>query len=415
MSHAIGHGHDKWCHNGYHSSYGFALSVSFHLTFDLRWRKSALSEESDNWFAYEDIAPIIHNEAYLADHRDQLEVAKRGLIPNDMINPRPRTVLNPLLQQSPDSRPTSGGDPPGARRLHPQVGMHGSPTYESIASGHNLLSEIDQVPPPPPPPLPQMSGGALEGLANNPQHPGERAYLPMFPNHDFAGLPVGGYRRTVEQSSLPCMWSYSGQTGGIPPHYSSRFFKPFQTSYADRRYLLHQSALDRYRYSNIKQAQSFAAFKPTPPREASPSAHSEPAVYPGYAPSHLPKGRLVQSGKPTRRSPNRERRAHPSNRQGSPKRQHHMANRGLTAVEHHHPSSRYPQRKNVGLPTRPPPQPYEVPRRSRTDLKSRYDRLLPPQPGKLRRAPADVARRATNKEPVDYAEVQFTKPKGIAF
>ncbi len=340
-----------------------------------------MSRENDNWFAIADIAPIIHNEAYLAYHREQLEAGKHGLLPNDMINPKPRTVLNPLLQRSPDSQL------PGTRRQEPLMKMHGSPTYESIASEDVLtFSEIDHLPPPPPP----MTEGAIRGVRSDPRIADQQAHSPRY---GAVGPPPSGYRQTIEQSSWPCMWSYNSQTGGILPHHSSRFFKLFQTSYADRRSLLHHSALDYYQQGNIRQAHSFSGFN-YPPRE--PSVLSEPTRFKPpqdgkWKPTPVG-GRPGQAPVPQRKEPRRRRR--------------YVSNPKHLSPDHRQPRSRQPNH----LPA--DPQPYEIPRRTRSDLRSRYDKLIPRPQLEVPRPAGPAGNRSTSHDPVDYAEVQFAQAKG---
>ena len=58
--------------------------------------------ENLNWFEISDLAPVIDNEAYLANNEDLLEAGKSGLLQNDTIEPRPKEREN-VLYQSDDS------------------------------------------------------------------------------------------------------------------------------------------------------------------------------------------------------------------------------------------------------------------------------------------------------------------------
>ena len=67
------------------------------------WRRNVHAIENETWFEIADLAPVIHNEAYLAHNEDYLRASKSGLLENDMIEPHPRKVDNILYQSDDES------------------------------------------------------------------------------------------------------------------------------------------------------------------------------------------------------------------------------------------------------------------------------------------------------------------------
>ena len=290
-----------------------------------------------------------------------------------MIEPRPRTVRNPLQHQP--------------VLLHPQQQMHTSPTYESIPS-EDALRELphDHVPPPPPPPMfPHMPPMMY------PTYPafGRMGHVPSFATSHGLQKPIspaGGFRKSLEQSSMPCTWSYTGQMGGIPPHHTSKFFKHFQK----QKHMQHLSALNHFGYASLPQAHSVATKKPSSPMAS--EAHSEPAPYAGkfFHPTHLTRQpRRETSRDKVSREPSFGEKQ--SMKHNSP--QHH-------SPQHHLPQHHSPQHRGT------PPQPYEVPVRPTVPKRPKAHATRPSLP--------PVRRNKNETDDVAYAEVHFPKEKGTA-
>ena len=192
---------------------------------------------------------MIHNEAYEKFNKTQLEVEKSGLLSNDMLEPKPRTVKNALYQS--DSEISEGEHEQGApttrrgvelkRMLGASKGAatfaNPSPIYESVeredlATRHPLY---DSMPHHSPlymyPPHLAMPHPAQFPYAWNRPVPGMMApSLP--PGSNMPGFTrligrdrMNGLSKGLDNSSMPCVWSYGmRETKGIPPHSESNFF-----------------------------------------------------------------------------------------------------------------------------------------------------------------------------------------------
>ena len=95
---------------------------------------------------------MIQNEAYTASNEDLLSAGKSGLIQNDMIEPRPRTVEN-VLYESGSEQGEAENDFPELQRphdlrrhavQHQQSPQHikASPIYESIPTANVIDAQV---------------------------------------------------------------------------------------------------------------------------------------------------------------------------------------------------------------------------------------------------------------------------------
>ena len=255
-------------------------STRFEFALCFRWRHKALSDENETWFEAKDLAPVIENEAYTASNEDLLSAGRSGLIQNDMIEPRPRTVEN-VLYESGSEQGEAENDfaelqrPHDSRRhavQHQQSPQHikASPTYESIP-----IANVIDAPGHPLPEPPSQSPISYHHMAARPSgmlHPMYTPFGRMWRNHNHSfnsalsphPLHRIGLRKNLEQVSVPCVWSYSNQSNGIPPHRSSKFFKRLQRNFPK---LNHQRLVQTQSVSTIKQSPSMVSgtySEPTP-------------------------------------------------------------------------------------------------------------------------------------------------------
>lgn len=228
------------------------------------WRKSVRAEEAQNWFEIADVAPVIRDESSLERDKEELAASKSGLLPNDGVEPHPRTMENALFDpndgdEEDEERDTDITDHFFRARHSPKhhnVSTNGfpmSPTYEDIDEEIRKASRSKSRPLPslpvdqltesiadpwmsgmgfspthsiPPPALstvyshvnPYVSA-AWEFASNAPSH-----HHPVQPFH--LPHPKPASDRNLERSTLPCALSYQlNYHNGIPPHHSSNFFK----------------------------------------------------------------------------------------------------------------------------------------------------------------------------------------------
>ena len=263
------------------------------------WRKSALSEERLTWFELACIAPVIHNEAYEEHNKDQLEAGKSGLLQNDPIEPRPRTIENMLYESGSEDEEeimreiaTSKTSLHRARKKQSRradTEEEVSHIYEDLPhrddgkrSTRSPLPPPPTVPLPPPPPtfympFPPMLPPPM------PVHPYHQMYLPYDKNSYMKVSPSFMSARTQQQSlphphslkqpglshtSIPCIRSYGKSTNGIPPHPSSNFFQNMHDGRGKKRKLSQPSRLLRAAKSKLKKSPTVAS-----------RANSEPTPY----------------------------------------------------------------------------------------------------------------------------------------
>lgn len=210
------------------------------LYFVFSWRKSGLSQENLTWFELPHIAPVIHNEVYEEHNRDLLEAGKSGLLHNNAIEPRPRTMDNMLYQSESDEEE----DGLVMKRASPARYEEEHPTTNAVVDDPKKDEEKspDIMPLPPPPPSfpcpifmpipPLMLSAAAHPYPYMCLPVNQNNYVKMAPSfmsvHSFQStLP---HPRTLKKpglshSSMPCIVSCIKSTNGIPPHPSSKFFQ----------------------------------------------------------------------------------------------------------------------------------------------------------------------------------------------
>lgn len=242
------------------------------------WRKSGLSEENLTWFEFSHFAPVIQNEAYKGHNRDLLEAGKSGLLQNDAIEPRPRTMDNMLYESESDQDEdllnelaVSRSSPIRSRGEHSknttqQEAVH---SFEEPTENGKRKSDSTHLPLPPPsfpfPPPPMFM--PMMYLPVNQNH-----YMKMSPSfvsaHSFQSLP---HPRSLKKpglshTSTPCIMSYTKPTNGIPPHPSSKFFQK-----------ICDAKLGKRKLSNPSRPRAKSRLKKSPTLES--RAHSEPTHY----------------------------------------------------------------------------------------------------------------------------------------
>ena len=222
--------------------------------------------EAQNWFEIIDVAPVIQDEISL---EQELVASKSGLLPNDAVEPHPRTMENALFDPNNDEEEERDMDITDhffrARRSpkHHNVTTNGfpmSPTYEDIEEEIQRANRSKARPLPslpvdqitesladpwmsemgfspthsiPPPALsmvyphinPYGSGAwELASNATSHHHPAQLFHIPH---------PKPASDRNLERSTLPCALSYQlSYHNGIPPHHSSNFFKQMKRTVA---------------------------------------------------------------------------------------------------------------------------------------------------------------------------------------
>ena len=254
------------------------------------WRKSGLSEESVTWFELSHITPVIHNELYEEHNRDILEAGKSGLLYNDAIEPRPRTMDNMLYESGSDDDEDHLAAELAESKISQTMSranhtkkvnrrdLFEEPTKDPIKERSTpfpapLIPPQSSYPFPPTPifmPFPPM------------MHPYGHMYLPVDQNHymkvspsftsashSFKSMlphPLSVKKPGLSHASVPCIRSYTASTNGIPPHPSSRFFQSLRNAEFGKR-----------KPTKPSRAHSKSKLKKSPSVES--QAHSEPTQY----------------------------------------------------------------------------------------------------------------------------------------
>ena len=225
------------------------------------WRKSGLSEENLTWFELTDIAPVIHNELYEEHNRELLEASKSGLLQNDAIEPRPRTMDNMLYESGSDVEEellnelaASKTSPTRSREKRPKLSaQQGEDHHVNKESAEDESVPAPLSPPPPPSvpfipipmyvPLPPMMSSSVHPYGNMYLPVDQNQYIKMCPsfmsaNNFHSSLPHPSSmphpsslkKPGLSHTSVPCILSYTKSTNGIPPHPSSKFFKSIRNA-----------------------------------------------------------------------------------------------------------------------------------------------------------------------------------------
>ena len=187
----------------------------------VKWKRSAMTDEEEGWFEMQDLAPIIYNEAFDLEMQVDKKVSSHRinshaeLLQVDPINPQPRSVENVLYES--ESEKSENGSPHSHQK---QFQMSLSPTYESVATQ-----------------------GYIPSPALPPPNKFSNSYPVLGPNRPFVynnKMKRGPSVLTTRSSFYPYRYStssdmgpnimslphiFSAESGGIPPHPSSRFFK----------------------------------------------------------------------------------------------------------------------------------------------------------------------------------------------
>lgn len=295
-----------------------------------------------------------------------------------MIEPRPRTVENFLYESDSESEENMLQKVHGSMTKHQQLRIPQSPTYESIDTGDVLDAPGHPLPELPSPPFnyDHMMGptGMMHpiytpfGLKWRGRHPSSQSFQIRKPN-----LHPKALRRNLEQTSVPCVWSYSRQANGIPPHRSSKFFQRLQKNFPN---------LNHQRLVHSSQTRSVSTIKQSPSMVS--GTHSEPTPYAEhfFMPAHL-----AQRPLPTRDVGKGRVSRIPTSGNSQP-------------VENHWPPKSNKQKAS--------PQPYEVLRPAKSDKKQ------PLKPLPVLPAPVLVSQGIKKSESgrVNYSEVEFSLPHG---
>ncbi|CAI8057294.1 hypothetical protein GBAR_LOCUS31230, partial [Geodia barretti] len=239
------------------------------------WRKSGLSKEKLTWFELSHIAPIIHNELYVEHNQDILKARKSGLLHNDAIEPRPRTMDN-LLYESGSDKETETLTKLAASKRYMAQRNRGKDSSSHCFEGERVADKekkLDNSAPfalqpdplrsyPLPPatvfmPLPpMMSHLPMMPLPPMMPHPPIMPLPPMTPHsNSYMSLPLDAHMKSASsftsapgdphRSSSPhprsltrlgqaqsstrhCITTYTTYTSGIPPHPSSKFLQGLQ-------------------------------------------------------------------------------------------------------------------------------------------------------------------------------------------
>lgn len=191
------------------------------------------------WFELSHVAPVI-NEVYEDHNRDLLEAGKSGLLHNNAIEPRPRTIDNMLYQsesdEDEDNLVMNRASPAGDGKKHPMTNdVADDPVKDEKSSDVLPLPPSSSFPFSPHPifmPIPPLMPSAV--------HPYPYMFLPIDQTHYAKMAPsfmsVQSFQSTLphprtlkkpglSHSSMPCIVSCIKSTNGIPPHPSSKFFQ----------------------------------------------------------------------------------------------------------------------------------------------------------------------------------------------
>ena len=220
--------------------------------------------EALNWFEIIDVAPVIRDESSLEQNKEELAASKSGLLPNDAVEPIPRTMENALFDPNNDEEEEERDMDVTDRFFrarhspkHHNVATNSipmSPTYEDIDEEIQRANR-SKARPLPSLPIDQITESALTDpwmseMGFSPTHSIRPPALSMVYPHvnpygppawDLASnaashhQPVQPFHiphpnpasdRNLERSTLPCALSYQlSYHNGIPPHHSSNFFK----------------------------------------------------------------------------------------------------------------------------------------------------------------------------------------------
>ena len=228
--------------------------------------------EAQNWFEIVDVAPVIRDETYLEQSKEELAASKSGLLPNDAVEPHPRTMENALFdpnnEDGEEDRDMDIIDHFSRIRrtlIHHDEKANGfpmSPTYEEIDKEIQRTNRT-KARPLPSPPLDQITDSLAdpwmsESMSFSPTHsippPALSMVYPHIAPYGSTAWEVGSRvtqhhhpvqhsfhiphpkpasNRNLEQSTLPCALSYQlSYHNGIPPHHSSNFFKQMKRTVA---------------------------------------------------------------------------------------------------------------------------------------------------------------------------------------
>ena len=236
------------------------------------WRKSGLSEENVNWFELSHIAPVIHNELYNEHNKERLEAGKSGLLFNDAIEPRPRTMDNMLYESESDNdeelaKTKSSPSRSTTKHTAPKENFN-KPTQDS-----EHVAADSAAFPTPPAPLPMFPFLPAPMFISYPpmMHSYGNMFLPRDQNHrmnmspSFTSSPTTLQSRLphphslkrpgLSHTSVPCIMSCTKSTNGIPPHPSSNFFRNLRnTKFGKQR---------PHKKAEMKKSESKACSEPT--------------------------------------------------------------------------------------------------------------------------------------------------------
>ena len=248
---------------------------AFCATILCSWRKSGLSKEKLTWFELSHIAPVIHNELYVEHNQDILKARKSGLLHNDAIEPRPRTMDN-LLYESGSDKETETLTKLAASKRYMAQRNRGKDSSSHCFEGERVADKEKKLanlapfalqPDPlrsyPLPPAtvfmplpPMMSHLPMMPLPPMMPHPPIMPLPPMTPHsNSYMSLPLDAHMKSASsftsapgdphRSSSPhprsltrlgqaqsstrhCITTYTTYTSGIPPHPSSKFLQGLQ-------------------------------------------------------------------------------------------------------------------------------------------------------------------------------------------
>ena len=246
-----------------------------------------MSQENLTWFELPHIAPVIHNEVYEEHNRDLLEAGKSGLLHNNAIEPRPRTIDNMLYQSESDEE-----DELVMKRASPARYEEEHPTTNAVVDDPDKdekSSDIMPLPPPPPPPPPSFPCPIFMPIPplmpSAAVHPYPYMYLPLDQNNYVKMAPsfmsVHSFQSTLphprtlkkpglSHSSVPCIVSCIKSTNGIPPHPSSKFFQNLRNVKFGKQKLS----------SNISKSKARQTKHPTPEHIQHATAPDNPSKQP---------------------------------------------------------------------------------------------------------------------------------------
>ena len=229
-----------------------------------------MSEENLTWFELPHIAPVIHNELYMEHNRDRLEAGRSGLLHNNAIEPRPRTMDNLLYESGSDKEAVIHTELAAASKkshkhsqqrtekdtedfyVEEEVADRKRPTESApfLLSPYHYPMPSYLLPPPPvfmafppmiphlqmiphPPIMPHSPPPPSKGNTF-PHRPNQNPYIK--PSSSFTSAP-GVQQQSLTPSPHSPLWpgviqtssaytmSYTTSANGIPPHPSSRFFQ----------------------------------------------------------------------------------------------------------------------------------------------------------------------------------------------